>query len=688
MGKNKHWVLLANRFDNSGMRNKMTYWLGDQLGDNYLEFTPQSVPVEVIMNGEYYGTYYLSEQIRIDKSRVDIDDLEDEDTGGPNVTEPPELTGGYLISMEPYGDEPTYDYCTMVMNSGVKFFLERPSFEEYQNDVQMGYIREYLQKTENAIFGKDFKDNENKSYEYYMDVDAAVDYFWVQELSCNGDAYGSGSTYLFKTRDKIDEDGNLQNGKLYWGPLWDFDFVAWGDLQYNDYDVDSLHYTNTPWFNRLRSDPAFIEKVKNRWPLIKGYMNEITREGGLLDQYYDQLCVPMRYDREQWGAYEGWEEYSNASTRSYRDEVEQLRDWIMQRVDHVDNNLDEIKAGKYKVKFKIGKKVIETRTVVESEPIGELPKAPRKAGYYFAGWYADGSKITEDWSPYHNTTVKAKYVKKSAVVKPEKIYLNTYSAECCLEDGAFWFEYTVKPSNAVYSKVNWESSDPSIATVNSEGAVLLKSAGTVTITASIKNGPSAKCKLVVVKGYEDMDWLEYSYLNKRSLKLGCGSFAQIRTITEPAVAEYWGMMWLSTNEKVAKVNSFGVVTAKKPGKAVIIAINTTEREVHKCNVTVVKGKNPVVVKGNTVTVRRSTLKKKSKTIKRSKAIDVFYAKGKVTYRKVKGNSKLQISKSSGKVTVSKGLKKGTYKLKVKVKAAGNSRYKKLTKTGIIKIKVK
>ena len=111
MGKNKHWILLANRFDNSGMRNKMTYWLGDKLGDdgNYLEFTPQSVPVEVVMNGDYYGTYYLTEQIRIGESRVDIDDLEDEETGGPNVTEPPELTGGYLISMEPYGDEPTYE---------------------------------------------------------------------------------------------------------------------------------------------------------------------------------------------------------------------------------------------------------------------------------------------------------------------------------------------------------------------------------------------------------------------------------------------------------------------------------------------------------------------------------------------------------------------------------------------------
>ena len=75
MGKNKHWVLLANRYDNSLIRNRMTYWLGNQLG---MEFTPQCVPVEMVVNGEYYGSYLLSEQIRVAESRVAIDDLEDD----------------------------------------------------------------------------------------------------------------------------------------------------------------------------------------------------------------------------------------------------------------------------------------------------------------------------------------------------------------------------------------------------------------------------------------------------------------------------------------------------------------------------------------------------------------------------------------------------------------------------------
>ena len=76
MGKNKHWVLLANALDESLLRNKLTYYMGEQLG---LAYTPKSMPVDVVMNGEYLGSYFLCEQVRIDKSRVDIDELTPED---------------------------------------------------------------------------------------------------------------------------------------------------------------------------------------------------------------------------------------------------------------------------------------------------------------------------------------------------------------------------------------------------------------------------------------------------------------------------------------------------------------------------------------------------------------------------------------------------------------------------------
>lgn len=103
---------------------------------------------------------------------------------------------------------------------------------------------------------------------------------------------------------------------------------------------------------------------------------------------------------------------------------------------------------------------------------------------------------------------------------------------------------------------------------------------------------------------------------------------------------------------------------------------------------VVKKANTLSVKGKTVVVKKSQLKKKSVSVKRARAIAVKKAVGKVSYKKLSGNKKIKINRKSGKMKVGKGLKKGTYKVKVKVTAAGNSLYKKASKKVVVKIRVK
>ena len=106
--------------------------------------------------------------------------------------------------------------------------------------------------------------------------------------------------------------------------------------------------------------------------------------------------------------------------------------------------------------------------------------------------------------------------------------------------------------------------------------------------------------------------------------------------------------------------------------------------------TIDKANNPLSIKGRAAVVKSKKLKKKNQKLVVTKVI-TFTKKGqgKLTYTKASGNKKIAISKTTGKVTVRKGLKKGTYKVKVKVKAAGNSNYNASTwKTATFKIKVK
>jgi len=101
--------------------------------------------------------------------------------------------------------------------------------------------------------------------------------------------------------------------------------------------------------------------------------------------------------------------------------------------------------------------------------------------------------------------------------------------------------------------------------------------------------------------------------------------------------------------------------------------------------------NPLSVKAKKATVKLSKLKKKTQTITARKVFTVNNAQGNVSYQvkayDKKAGKKIKVS-SSGKVTVKKGLKKGTYKIKVNVTAAGNVAYRAVTKTVTLTIKVK
>ncbi|MBQ9015136.1 MAG: RICIN domain-containing protein [Firmicutes bacterium] len=102
-----------------------------------------------------------------------------------------------------------------------------------------------------------------------------------------------------------------------------------------------------------------------------------------------------------------------------------------------------------------------------------------------------------------------------------------------------------------------------------------------------------------------------------------------------------------------------------------------------------KAANPLSVKGKTAAVKFSKVKKKAQTLSAAKVITFTKkAQGKVTYAKTSGNKKITINKKTGKVTVKKGIKKGTYKVKLQITAAGTDVYSSAIKTVTIKIKVK
>ncbi|MCR5212807.1 MAG: CotH kinase family protein [Eubacterium sp.] len=311
MGKNKHWVLLANALDSTNLRNKVTYWIGQEMGMDYVS---KSIPVEVVMNGEYYGLYYLTEQVRVGKTRVNIDELKEKDDSQDKIS------GGYLLAMDPDNQSVTDEMFTTTRD--VKFEYDTPDFLEYSNDVQRNYICNYLQKTENAIFGQDFKDENGVSYKDYMDLQSAVDYWLIQQFTRNGDGFRTSSTYLYKKRD----------GKLYWGPIWDFDVSTYGDLSQEFADTEGFN-PSMVWFERMKKDEDFVSLVKERWNLMYEKLLELTATDGPIDVHYNAIKVAEKYNAEKWS--------SDAGTGTFAGDVEVLKLWIDKRREWINNNLDK-----------------------------------------------------------------------------------------------------------------------------------------------------------------------------------------------------------------------------------------------------------------------------------------------------------------------------------------------------------
>ncbi len=79
------------------MRNILGLELSRRFG---LAWTPADKPVEVVLNGEYIGLYFLTETIRVDEDRVNIVEQPD------NITDPEAITGGWLLEIDNYDTDP------------------------------------------------------------------------------------------------------------------------------------------------------------------------------------------------------------------------------------------------------------------------------------------------------------------------------------------------------------------------------------------------------------------------------------------------------------------------------------------------------------------------------------------------------------------------------------------------------
>ncbi len=178
---------------------------------------------------------------------------------------------------------------------------------------------------------------------------------------------------------------------------------------------------------------------------------------------------------------------------------------------------------------------------------------------------------------------KAKATCKITVrVKVTGIKLNKTSASVFVDD-KITLKATVTPSNATNKSVKWTSSNTKIATVSSKGVVKGIKPGKVTITCTTVNGGlKAKCTVTVKKVIKS----KKVTLNYKSRTIDDGKTLTLVPTITPSNTSYKTVTWTSSDKKVAKVSSKGVVKAISPGKATITCTVKDSGVTAKCVITV------------------------------------------------------------------------------------------------------
>lgn len=134
-------------------------------------------------------------------------------------------------------------------------------------------------------------------------------------------------------------------------------------------------------------------------------------------------------------------------------------------------------------------------------------------------------------------------------------------------------------------KVNWESSDHSVATVNG-GTVSAKSVGSAVITASLENGEQATCNVTVTDKL-----INVITLDVKSARIEAGKTIQLTASYAPADATKTDLSWESSDESVAEVDKDGYVTGIGEGVATITC--RSEKDISaSCTVTVGEAQLP------------------------------------------------------------------------------------------------
>lgn len=326
------WILHGPYTDKTLIRNKFMYDLSRSIGN----YASRTIFVELAINDEYQGLYILMEKLKRDKNRIDITKISDED-----------ITGGYILKIDRAVENvpeasfaSSYPPPFATRGQQVTFVFEEPSSDNITT-AQKDYITDYIANFETALSSENFIDP-TSGYPSYINSSSFIDYFLMNELANNVDAFRL-STFI--TKDK--------NDKLNMGPIWDFNY-ALGNVDFCDAGVTDVwaytfnercghHNQQVPfWWSRFLEDPTFVSQLKQRWNELRSNAFTVSNFNEMIHTYSKFLA---NHDAQKKN-FEFWDilgidiHPNNFVGKTHEEEIEYLKNWLTDRLTWLDATIE------------------------------------------------------------------------------------------------------------------------------------------------------------------------------------------------------------------------------------------------------------------------------------------------------------------------------------------------------------
>lgn len=349
----KSWCLLANNADESMLRNALTYQLASEIG---LLYSPEFRFVDIYDNGEYMGSYLVTEKVDVGSSKLvkgkSFEDINETAAGTvveDAVTNETYSYGGKTHEMSYAQVTSDGKTSSIASKTDGKYLLEFEITERYKDEAswftsprgqhvvvkspefatkeQVTYIAQKFAAMEEIVYNSSATKAQLSTV---MDVESFAKMYLIQEFSSNLDA-ASTSYYLTFDCSKNDAEGN--GAVFVANPVWDYD---WAYGQY--YNTTKKGKAGDTEYTLNTEKAGTVNDGQNYWVAKYKYFDDSKGDNGKQYSIQSQLASQnpdfKAEIRKQWEGTNGF----YTTIQKYYGADGQIMTWYNQIKDSVDMN--------------------------------------------------------------------------------------------------------------------------------------------------------------------------------------------------------------------------------------------------------------------------------------------------------------------------------------------------------------